>query len=88
MKNPMPKLICMDGFSISVQASRLHYCIPRDDTGPYTHVECGYPSEEVQELLEYKDSPDDPPTRTVYAYVPIQLVCDIINSHGGLEEKP
>lgn len=31
--------------SVSIQASRTHYCIPRDDIGPYTHKEIAIMSE-------------------------------------------
>jgi len=45
---PAPRVVCKNGFSLSVQASQYRYCSPRSDTGPYTHVEIGYPSfEEV-----------------------------------------
>ena len=32
---------CHDGFQMSIQASRDHYCTPRDDTGPCSAVEVG-----------------------------------------------
>lgn len=42
MKEQSDRIVCADGFSVSVQASRTHYSMPRDNDGPYTHVECGY----------------------------------------------
>ena len=30
---------CYDGFRMSVQASQDHFCTPRQDKGPYTHVD-------------------------------------------------
>lgn len=29
---------------ISIQASSMHYCLPKDNNGKYTHVEVGFPS--------------------------------------------
>ncbi len=78
----LPKIKCKDGFSLSVQASRMHYCYPRTDKGPWHAFELGMPSDPVESLLEYAEDPDRL-TETVYACVPIQLVVDIINEHGG-----
>ncbi len=44
MKPISPAIECQDGATVSVQASRTHYCTPRTDTGPYSHVEAGFPS--------------------------------------------
>jgi hypothetical protein len=52
---PAPRIVCKNGFNLSVQASRSHYCSPKSDTGSYTHVEVGYPSFEVPELGPYSD---------------------------------
>jgi hypothetical protein len=79
-----PKIRCVSGLEISVQASHLHYCMPRDDNGPYTHVEIGFPTEVIDELLEYAEDRERP-TDTVYAYVPIELVQQVIDNHGGIE---
>lgn len=79
----MPVITCKDGFTISVQASKNHYCSPRTDGGPYTQVECGYPSGPVSEALkEYADDPDD--HSTIYPFVPIHIVEDELNLHGGI----
>ena len=47
---------CHDDFKMSVQASRDHFCTPRQDEGPYTHVEVRYPSE-LEELLNMDQVP-------------------------------
>lgn len=73
---PAPRIVCKDGFSLSVQASPYHYCSPRSDTGPYTHVEVGEP---VPELEPYSDGEGD-----VFAQVPIELVLNLIEKNGGL----
>jgi hypothetical protein len=84
----MPPLVCRDGFSVSVQASASHYCQPRDDEGPYTHVEMGFPSAPSDLLTEYaedaEDAEDDP-TCTVYVCVPLSVVEALLESHGGFE---
>ena len=41
----MPRLVLADGVSLSVQASEHSYSSPRDNKGPYTKVEVGFPSE-------------------------------------------
>lgn len=79
------RLICKDGFSISVQASKLHYCEPRKDKAwPYNSVELGFPSE-LDDLIE-EFAEDDDTTDTVYPYVPIEIVNKLIEKHGGIAE--
>jgi hypothetical protein len=72
-----------DGVTLSVQASRYHYCIPRDNLGPWTHFECGYPSAWLPELAPYAETPDT--TETVFALVPEEVILKIIEKHGGLK---
>lgn len=75
---------CTDGFNISVQASRYTYCSPREDGGPWTQVECGFPSATPEFIMEYCEDPDRP-TETVYGYVPVELVDQLIAHHGGIK---
>jgi hypothetical protein len=79
------KITCKDGFSISVQASEYHYCEPRitNDTEYYS-VECGFPSSIPEFIMDYCEDQEDP-TDTVYAYVPIKLVEQLIDHHGGID---
>jgi hypothetical protein len=83
--HPAPRIVCKDGFSISVQASEFAYCTPRANVAHWTEVECGFPSDMEVSLLKYAESPDDP-TGTVYGYVPVRLVEKIIKRHGGVAE--
>ena len=79
-----PRLLCTDGFSISVQASKFHYCRPRlDGAQDYEAVELGYPSMEDELINDYAE--DDDYTRTVYGYVPIEVVERLIEKHGGIK---
>lgn len=85
------RIVCEDGFNISVQAGKYHYCRPRSNEGPWITVECGFPSEKVPELMQWIDDEGDP-TRTVYGYVPVEVVTKLVMAHGGLKvttkEKP
>lgn len=82
---PLAKRIeCEDGFSISVQASHGSYCSPRTNIGPWYQVECGFPSDIPTEIMHYAEQPEEP-TETVYGYVPIELVEELIAAHGGMK---
>lgn len=84
----LPSIKCADGATISVQASRTHYCQPRDDSGPWYQVECGFPSVKPQpSLLKYADDEHEP-TETVYGYVPLDVVACFIEIHGGFAKTP
>ncbi len=86
-KESYPSIVCKDGFKMSVQASKTHYCEPRDDIGPYRAVEVGYPSSYDHLLMEYIDSYIDrdlEPTNAVYGWVPVHVIQMIIDAHGGM----
>lgn len=80
-----PRIECMDGFSLSVQASHGAYCQPRTNLADWYQVEVGYPSAQPTEFLSYAEDRDKP-TSTVYGYVPVELVVAEINLHGGVLE--
>lgn len=82
IRRPATRITCADGFNLSVQASATHYCTPRDNEGPYTHVEIGFPSDVEPELMPYVEDAERP-TDTVYAQVPIEVALAVINKHGG-----
>lgn len=82
MAPSVPKVVCVDGYSMSVQASAHHYCFPRQDVGPWETVEVGFPSRIEPLLFEYAEEPGAW-TDTVYSYVPIELVAAVIELHGG-----
>jgi len=78
------RIACTDGFGVSIQASHVHYCEPRSETGPWSQVELGYPSADPGEVIRaYAENPYQP-TDTVYPYVPIELVEALIAQHGGI----
>jgi hypothetical protein len=78
------RVVCADGFEMSVQAHRGAYCSPRaDNAEKYTSVEIGFPSEKESMLMEYCDEPSTP-LDTVYGYVPVQTVTNVLAKHGGI----
>lgn len=84
---PLAKRItCADGFSLSVQAKHGAYCSPRNNIGPWWEVEVGFPSAKPEIIMQYAEDPDSP-TETVYGYVPIELVEQLIDEHGGLSQQ-
>lgn len=79
---PRNRIICNDGTTLSVQVGENLYCIPRNNEGPWTHVEVGFPSVTPPESwAEYADGSF--PSSDVYAYVPVALVEEYIAAHGG-----
>lgn len=73
-------MVCADGFKVSIQASHLHYCSPREDlaNGEYESVEIGFPSFKEELIMRYRDG-------DIYPYVPIDIVEKMIANHGGIE---
>ncbi len=77
-------VVCADGFKMSVQANGSAYCEPREEGQPkYDLVEVGFPGSMEPLLMPYAETPEDP-TGTVYAYVPVQVVTNVIIKHGGM----
>lgn len=76
----IPHVVCADGYSLSVQASKFHYCTPREDwpVGGWTEVEVM--AEDVPPHWSEWAADND-----IYAYVPLFEVVAFIRSHGGLE---
>lgn len=85
-QGPIRKVaLCSDGFSISIQGSRCHYCSPKLDLddGNYESLELGFPSESDSLIIKYADHPTVP-TKSIYAYVPMNTVETLIEKHGGI----
>jgi len=78
-----PRIYCADGFHLSVQASDSAYCSPRYNEGPWCSVEVGFPSAVPELILSYAED-DDNPLGTVYGYVPVELVDELVALHGGI----
>lgn len=78
------KIVCKDGFNMSVQGSSGHYCSPRKTQNWYTAMEIGYPSAKEDLIMEFAETPEAP-TDTVYGYVPCNIIEEVINKHGGID---
>ena len=78
------KVVCADGFSMSVQANENAYCTPRI-TGAenYSAGEIGFPSHPEEIIKEWAEDQDDL-TGTVYGYVPVSVVTNVLAKHGGV----
>lgn len=82
------RIICNDGFSMSVQMSCGHHCKPMITLYLtweciYTHVEVGFPSQIEELLLPYIEDQKNP-TDTIYNIVPRTIIDTIIEKHGWI----
>jgi hypothetical protein len=68
---------------MSVQASNTTACDPKNNIGPYHEVEIGYPSRVETCLLPYCEEPSEP-LNSVYLYVPVRVLWEVITKHGGI----
>ena len=95
-----PRIVCADGFSLSVQASSGHYCLPRENGPPdwwnyYDEVEVGYIKKDGELISldptyrwkQWREYVLEDGTCAVYAYVPVDDVLEFIASHGGAVES-
>lgn len=84
---PYKAMELVDGTTLSVQAGYGKYSTPRQEKSfPYNKVEVGYPSTYIPEFMPYIDGgQDEDPTESVYAYVPVEVVNQVIQSRGGIK---
>jgi len=78
-----PKIVCNDGFTMSVQGSTTHYCQPRDTVSHYLTMEIGFPSVKEELIMPFVED-ETRPTDTVYARVPCEIIDDVLKKHGGI----
>jgi len=83
-RDPCKAIVCADGYQVSVQASSMHYCSPRDNVGPYEFFELGFPSGPDVLIDEYAEDCTYGPGG-VYPHVPLKVVLDLLNKHGGVQ---
>lgn len=82
---PRPWVVCKDGYKISIQANTYAYCNPRENHADfYSEVELGYPNREDDLINDYAENPNEP-TSTVYGYVPVEIVDQLLEKHGGID---
>ena len=79
------RIKCNDGFSISIQANEYSYCKPRQNRAwPYDAVELGFPSALDDLIKDYAE--ESGTSKTVFGYVPIDAVIQLIEKHGGIKD--
>lgn len=78
----MPVIRLKDGICLSVQCADGTYAL--EEHGQFTAMEVGFPTARIEELMEYADDPDKP-TKTIYPFVPVDVINGIINKHGGID---
>lgn len=81
------RIVCNDGYSVSVQCSEFAYCKPRKsfaDVSVYESFELGFPNQVDDLIFDYADD-DKNLTDTVYGYVPREIVEKLITKHGGIK---
>ena len=84
----LPHIVCSDGFEMSVQVGYSLYSEPKKVAKRYSKVEVGYPSDHEPLIEEYAESfSEDAPdyTDTVYPYVPVKVVNEVLKKHGGID---
>ena len=81
-----PKVVCKDGFEMSVQAGQSLYSEPRDVADSYEEAEVGFPSTEESLLTSYAEDEENL-CSTVYGYVPCSIIDEVIEKHGGIDEE-
>ena len=80
---------CVNGLSLSIQASRLHYCYPRNNEGPYEEFEVGFPSQKPPESWRERCIGDfeNKACESVYANVSLSQIVEFIELHGGIKSE-
>ena len=86
MRKLYETVVCEDGFSVSIQASRYNYCEPKLDScvEGYTSVELGFPSQPDPFIIDYAETPENL-TGSVYGYVPASVVRKMLLAHDGIK---
>ena len=85
----LPHIVCVDGFTMSVQVGYSLYSTPKKIAKRYSAVEIGYPSDHEPLIEEYAENLYDEDafvnsTNTVYPYVPVGIVDKVLKKHGGI----
>lgn len=71
------RIYLASGYNVSLVASEYTYCYPRDNYGPWTHLEVGFPSDDDSLIASYMSG-------DIGSYVPIEIIIQLIIKHGGL----
>jgi hypothetical protein len=77
---PVSAITCGDGTEFSIQASEFTYCRPRNNLGPWTHVEVMTLTEGAVPEYWTQDAGDQ-----LAGYVPLEAVAKEIIKRAGLQ---
>lgn len=75
---PVQSIKCRDGSALSVQASISAYCYPRNNSGPWTHVEVMVSSDDNPVYFSINEG-----NSGIASYVPIESVAEEILARGN-----
>lgn len=78
---------CSNGLQLSVQASENHYCTPRNNEGPYTHVEVYSYDLKIpnwKNPIHGYHRLTGIPEHVTYYNVPVQQLLDLVYASGGI----
>ena len=79
-----PRVVCEDGFEVSIQAGNALYSIPREDgREEYTAFELEYPNKTDLILIPYAEDERNL-LGTTYPFVPAEEVNELLVKHGGI----
>ena len=80
-------ITCKNGLVLSIQCSQNHHCKPKNDDGPYTHVEvCSFDikiPDWPEPICEY-DRRTGRPILATYYNVPSQALLNLIYNMKGI----
>lgn len=82
-----PRIVCNDGFSISLQINNGNYCSSENGYRTLGHtmeiVEFGFPNQDEELLKEYAEEPDN--LKHTVGQLPIDVAQQIIDKHDGID---
>jgi hypothetical protein len=78
-----PRVICNDGFIMSVQGGTANYSSPRKNCSMFSSMEIGFPSEKEILIMKFAEDKGNP-TGTVYGWVDVDVIQSVIDKHGGI----
>jgi len=83
----LPKVYCKDGFNISIQVTKGDYCASENGIRTFgidwKLVEWGFPSQPIDAEKYMCESGDT--INGVGGYVPVELMEELIEEHGGID---
>lgn len=77
-----PPIVCKDGFFISVQASELHNCMPKETLEEFDYECVEVRCTELDDLLQMYSDKDS----TICDMVPVDIIEALIAKHNGIDE--